>query len=136
MSFTERWNLIQGELQAFQNAKLIAVSKSQPIERILEAYELGQRDFGENYVQELLEKARFCHERGLNDIRWHFIGHLQTNKVKALAPIVSAVHSVDSIRVAQELSKRWLALGKTEKLSVFLEVNVEAEPSKSGFSPE
>src|SRR5271156_1140570 len=88
---------------------LIAVSKTQPIEAIEALYRLGQRDFGENYVQELVEKASRLASLGCTGIRWHFIGHLQSNKVKTLIPYVSAVHSVDSERLAIELDKRWRA---------------------------
>ncbi len=114
---------------------LIAVSKFQPVEAIQTLYELGQRDFGENYVQELLEKDRNLRERGIQDIRWHFIGHLQRNKVKALLPVVHAIHTVDSIELAQELSKRSKALKISQPVPVFLEVNLHSETSKAGFEP-
>lgn len=113
---------------------LIAVSKKQPIEKIEALYRLGHRDFGENYVQELLEKAPALEARGCSGIRWHFIGHLQTNKVKALVPYVYSVHSVDSERVAQALAK--VAGGRSSPLSVFIEVNAAGESSKSGIAPD
>jgi pyridoxal phosphate enzyme (YggS family) len=116
--------------------ELIAVSKGQTVDAIAALYELGQRDFGENYVQELVAKAQELSERGLFEIRWHFIGHLQSNKAKLLAPWVCAVHSLDSAGTARELAKRWTALGRGEKLPVFLEVNIDGEASKSGVLPE
>src|SRR5450631_3338951 len=81
--------------------QLLAVSKTKPPEQIKALYDLGQRDFGENYVQELLEKQSLLP----NDIRWHFIGHLQTNKVKFLAPFVHMIHSVDSLKLLLEIDK-------------------------------
>jgi pyridoxal phosphate enzyme (YggS family) len=115
---------------------LIAVSKKQPIDAIEELYRLGHRDFGENYVQELVTKAGELDRRGCHGIRWHFIGHLQTNKVKSLIPWVSFVHTVDSGRIAQELAKRWEMVGREEKLPVFIEVNSDREETKSGVSPD
>ena len=136
MSVTERLQAAFAHLSACPNARLIAVSKGQPLEKILEAYACGQRDFGENYAQELIEKSAELAVRGIRDIRWHFIGHLQTNKVKQLLPLVSSIHTIDSARLAQEISKRWTALGRAGALSVFAEVNVDREPSKSGVFPE
>lgn len=109
---------------------LIAVTKMHPFETVEALYKLGQRDFGENYVQELLEKAALASAQGLNEIRWHFIGHLQSNKVKSLLPVVHAIHSVDSAKLAQEISKR-----ADRKIPVFLEINVDEEASKSGAKP-
>lgn len=109
---------------------LIAVTKMHPFETIEELYRLGQRDFGENYVQELLGKAEQAAARGLSEIRWHFIGHLQSNKVKSLLPVVHAIHSVDSAKLAQEISKR-----AERKTPIFLEINVDEEESKSGAKP-
>lgn len=108
---------------------LVAVSKTHPFEKIASLYAAGHRDFGENYVQELLEKAKLARERGMNDIRWHFIGHLQTNKVKALLPEVSLIHGVDSERLATEISKRTQPGKKTP---ILLEVNIDSQESKSG----
>lgn len=115
--------------------QLIAVSKGQPISGIAELYAQGQRDFGENYVQELVAKGTEANELGLWEIRWHFIGHLQSNKAKQLAKWVTSVHSLDSESTARELGKRWLA-ENAEALPVFLEVNIDKEPAKSGTSPE
>lgn len=115
---------------------LIAVTKTHPVETIEALYRLGHRDFGENYVQELLEKAEQLKAKGLKDIRWHFIGHLQTNKVKALIPWVHSIHTVDSEKLAHELAKRWKASGRSGKLPIFIEVNIDREESKSGILPE
>jgi pyridoxal phosphate enzyme (YggS family) len=116
---------------------LIAVGKKQPVEALEHLYRLGHRDFGENYVQELVSKAIELAKRGCLDIRWHFIGHLQTNKIKALVPWVSSIHTVDSYRLAQAISKSWVLFGnRTFKLPVFIEVNLDSEESKSGVSPK
>jgi pyridoxal phosphate enzyme (YggS family) len=115
---------------------LIAVSKKQPIERIEELYRLGHRDFGENYAQELLDKAAELETRGCREIRWHFIGHLQTNKVKPLLPQVHCVHSVDSEKLAAEIARRQEEQRPGQALPVFIEVNLGHEPNKSGITPE
>lgn len=132
---SEKLHEVRSVLARYPNAALIAVSKGQPLDKILEAYEAGQRDFGENYVQELTEKAEQVRARGITDLRWHFIGHLQTNKVKQLLPVVSAIHTVGSQRLAQELSKRWASSGRENPLPVFLEVNIDREESKGGLDP-
>lgn len=118
------------------NITLIAVSKSQSVSAIETLYQLGQRDFGENYVQELIQKAEMLFQRGCKEIRWHFIGHLQTNKVKKLLPWVYAVHTVDSEKLGAELARRWRELAKPEKLPVLIEVNLDRESSKSGVLSE
>jgi PLP dependent protein len=110
---------------------LVAVSKTQPAEAIREAYAAGLRDFGENYAQEWKAKADALAD--LADLRWHFVGSLQTNKVKLLAGRVAWVHAVDRLELARELAKRWAALGKTVK--VLLEVNTGGEASKGGCAP-
>jgi hypothetical protein len=110
---------------------LIAVSKGQPPEAIREAHAAGQRDFGENYAQEWKAKADALAD--LADLRWHFIGGLQTNKVKLLAGRVAYVHTVDRLELARELDKRLAARG--ERVRVFLEVNVGDEASKEGCAP-
>jgi PLP dependent protein len=115
---------------------LIAVSKTQPAEAIETLYALGHRDFGENYVQELCEKAVELERRGCSGIRWHMIGHLQTNKVKQLVPHVFCVHSVSSEKLARELARRWKeARGPGTRLPVFIEVNIDSEDSKHGLLP-
>ncbi len=110
---------------------LVAVSKTHPADAIREAYAAGQRDFGENYAQEWRGKAEAL--AGLPDLRWHFIGGLQTNKVKYLAGRVAYVHTVDRLELAQELSRRFGQKGATAR--VFLEVNVGGEASKEGCAP-
>lgn len=117
-----------------QSVTLIAVSKTQSAEAIEVLYRAGHRDFGENYVQELLEKAEKLKAKGCDQVRWHFIGHLQTNKVKALLSVVDTIHTVDSLKLASEISKRWDSLSRPSRLPVFLEVNVDEEESKSGVT--
>ncbi|MBL0195413.1 MAG: YggS family pyridoxal phosphate-dependent enzyme [Myxococcales bacterium] len=111
--------------------KLVCVSKRQPIEAIREAYALGQRRFGENYAQELGEKAEALAD--LTDLEWHFIGHLQSNKAKVVARWASVVHAIDAASVARELGRRRLALG-LPPLAVLLEVNLGGEAQKHGMS--
>jgi pyridoxal phosphate enzyme (YggS family) len=110
---------------------LVAVSKTQPAHAIREAYAAGQRDFGENYAQEWRAKADALAD--LTDLRWHFIGGLQTNKVRYLAGRVASVQTVDRLELARELSKR--LAGKGARVQVFLEVNVAGEASKEGCDP-
>jgi PLP dependent protein len=110
---------------------LVAVSKTQPPEAIREAYAAGQRDFGENYAQEWRDKAAALSD--LRDLTWHFIGALQTNKVKYLAGQVAWVHTVDRLALAEEISRRSAARGTTTR--VLVEVNVAGEASKSGCAP-
>ncbi len=115
---------------------LIAVSKTHSIEMIERLYGLGHRDFGENYAQELAEKAIALRESGCSEIRWHFLGHLQGNKVKTILPHATVIHSIDSEKLAQEVAKRWASMNTRRKLDVFLEVNIDREPTKTGLSPE
>ena len=112
--------------------KLVAVSKTKPPEAIREAYAAGQRAFGENYAQELEQKARALVD--LADIEWHFIGHLQTNKAKVVARVAHVVHTVDSAGLARELAKRVSATGRAP-LPVLVEVNVGGEAQKHGAPP-
>ena len=107
---------------------LVAVSKTKPIEKLREAYDIGQRDFGENKVQELSEKQQVLP----NDINWHFIGHLQRNKVKFIAPFVHLIHSIDSIRLLNEVNK--CAKKNNRKISCLLQFHIAKEESKFGFS--
>lgn len=109
---------------------LIAVSKTKPVELIKEAYEYGCRDFGENKVQELLDK----YEALPKDIRWHMIGHLQRNKVKYIVDKVYLIHSVDSLRLAEEISKE--AVKKKVCVNILIEVNVANEETKFGTTCE
>ena len=109
---------------------LIAVSKTKPVEMLKEAYDYGCRDFGENKVQELVDK----YEVMPKDIRWHMIGHLQRNKVKYIVDKVYMIHSVDSLRLAEEISKE--AVKKNVEVKILLEVNVANEESKFGVTCE
>jgi len=108
----------------------VAVSKTQPIEAILELYHRGQRDFGENRVQELMPK----YEALPKDIRWHLIGHLQSNKVKYIAPFAHLIHSVDSLDLLDEIEKQ--ALKNNRTIDCLLQFHVAQESSKYGISPE
>lgn len=108
-------------------AILIAVSKTKPPADIQELYALGQRDFGENYVQELVKK----HAELPADIRWHFIGHLQTNKVKMIAPFVHMIHGVDSIKLLEAIDKEGRKINK--KINCLLQVHVAREETKFGL---
>jgi len=116
--------------------RLLAVSKKQPARVIRAAYELGQRDFGENYAQELAEKAEAL--RDLEGLRWHMIGHLQTNKARLVVPFVHNVSSVDSLRLASELSKQAEQRRAPElgELEILVQVNIGRESQKSGALPE
>ena len=109
---------------------LVCVSKFHPTEAIMEAYACGERDFGESRVQELLPK----YEALPKDIRWHFIGHLQTNKVKQVVPFVHMIHSVDSVRLLETINREAEKIGR--RVKVLLEVHVAKEETKSGFTPE
>jgi len=124
---TTEYHAIKKWLDA-KNVQLIAVSKTKPIEDIRALYELGQRDFGENYVQELTEKQALLPV----DIRWHFIGHLQSNKVKYIAPFVQLVHGVDSKSLLTELNKQALKYNRT--IDCLLQVHIATEETKFGFS--
>ena len=118
---------IEKEIEEF-DTKLICVSKTRTNEEILEAYNEGERDFGENHVQELIKKR----EELPKDINWHMIGHLQTNKVKdLLKDKVFLIHSVDSIKLAKEINKR-----SSIKQDILLEINIANEESKYGFIPD
>ena len=110
-----------------QNVTLVAVSKTKPISLIQEAYETGQRDFGENKVQELVEKQ----EALPDDIRWHMIGHLQRNKVKYIAPFVHLIHGVDSLRLLKEINKQGAKINRC--IPVLLQVHISQEDTKFGF---
>jgi hypothetical protein len=113
-----------------EEVQLIAVSKTKPVEMLQEAYDYGCRDFGENKVQELVDK----YEKMPKDIRWHMIGHLQRNKVKYIVDKVYLIHSVDSLRLAEEISKE--AVKHNVTVSILIEVNVAEEESKFGTSSE
>ncbi|MDP7566861.1 MAG: YggS family pyridoxal phosphate-dependent enzyme [Flavobacteriales bacterium] len=126
---------IASNLKATQNSlpkevTLVAVSKTKPNTAILEAYQAGQRIFGENKVQELAQKA----EELPKDIAWHMIGHLQTNKVKFIAPFVSLIHGVDSLKLLKEINKR--AEQNNRIIDCLLQVHIATESSKFGFGME
>ncbi len=106
---------------------LVAVSKTKPVEDIRQLYDYGQLDFGENYVQELTDKQPVLPE----DIRWHFIGHLQRNKVKYIAPFVYLIHGVDSLKLLKEINKE--AAKQNRVIRVLLQVHIATEESKFGF---
>ena len=110
--------------------RLVAVSKYHPAEAIMEAYEAGQRIFGESHVQELQRKATELPQ----DIEWHFIGHLQTNKVKYIAPYVSLIHAVDSERLLAEIDKQGKRIGR--RIPCLLQLHIAREETKFGFSIE
>jgi pyridoxal phosphate enzyme (YggS family) len=129
VTLADRLAAIRGGIPA--GVTLVAVSKTQPAAAIREAHAAGQRDFGENYAQEWRDKADALAD--LADLRWHFIGGLQTNKVKYLAGRVAAIHTVDRVELAREISKRFAAKGAVAR--VYLEVNVGGEASKSGCVP-
>jgi pyridoxal phosphate enzyme (YggS family) len=122
----EAYQQIHEELRLL-NITLVAVSKTKPIEDILELYNLGHRDFGENYVQELAEKA----EKLPTDIRWHFIGHLQTNKVKSIVPFIYLIHGVDSLKLLKEIDKQ--AEKNKRVIDCLLQVHIAQEETKFGF---
>ncbi|EOZ92621.1 Hypothetical protein A33Q_4002 [Indibacter alkaliphilus LW1] len=109
------------------NCLLVAVSKTHPEEAIMEAYQAGIRDFGENKVQELVEKA----EKLPKDIRWHMIGHLQRNKVKYMAGFVHLIHGVDSLKLLKEINKQAIKADRT--INCLLQVHIAEEESKFGF---
>lgn len=142
VALVARWRKVREEIdfaakavgRTPESVRLVAVSKVQSYDAIRALYEAGQRDFGENYVQELGEKAEAAKRDGLSGIRWHFIGHLQSNKVKTLLPYVSMIHGVGSLRLAEEISKRAEGLfpAKSRRIPVLVEVNVDGQESKSG----
>ena len=113
---------------------LVAVSKTKPPQLIVEAWKAGLKIFGENYVQELIEKAGVLKDSYGISPEWHFIGHLQRNKVKKLLPWVKVIHSVDSIRLVKTLEKEAAKIEK--QIPVLIEVNIGNEPTKSGCTEE
>lgn len=125
----ESYHSIQKELIP-QHVELIAVSKTKPNEDLLDLYNVGHRAFGENYVQELVDKA----DQLPKDIQWHFIGHLQSNKVKYIAPFVHLIHGVDSEKLLQEINKQ--ALKNNRVIDCLLQVHIATEETKFGFDAE
>ena len=125
----EAYQAIEEEL-ASAHAQLVAVSKTKPQEDIQALYDLGQRDFGENYVQELTDKELQLPK----DIHWHFIGHLQSNKVKYIAPFVYLIHGVDSVSLLKEINKQ---AGKYQRIiPCLLQVHIALEATKFGFDKD
>lgn len=120
------WQDLIGEL-AEKYVTLVAVSKTKPVSDIQTLYDAGQRDFGENYVQELTEK----HTQLPADIRWHYIGHLQTNKVKFIAAFVHLIHAVDSLKLLQEISRQGEKHGRV--VDVLLQMHIADEETKFGL---
>ena len=126
MSIQQNYQAILSQLP--ENVKLVTVSKTNPAEKIKEVYDLGQRAFGENKVQELLEKQPVLP----NDIEWHLIGHLQTNKVKYIAGFISMIESIDSEKLLKEVDKE--ALKNNRKINVLLQVKIAKEETKFGLT--
>ncbi|HLY68565.1 MAG TPA: YggS family pyridoxal phosphate-dependent enzyme [Puia sp.] len=122
----ENYTRIAGELAA-KKVQLIAVSKTRPAGDIRTLYDLGHRDFGENYVQELADKQGQLP----GDIRWHFIGHLQSNKVKYIAPFIHLIQSVDSLKLLKEINKQ--AVKHDREIACLLQVHIAEEETKFGF---
>jgi len=120
-------NILKIKKQLGEDVCLVAVSKTKPIREIKVAYEAGQRVFGENKVQELTDK----HEQLPEDIAWHFIGHLQTNKVKHIAPFIHLIHSVDSFKLLQTIEREGRKNGR--KIRCLLQFYIAAEETKFGF---
>ena len=125
MSCNNSLNSIKDEIN--KKVKIVVVSKTRSKKEILGIYNKDHRDFGENKVQEILEK----YEKLPKDIRWHFIGHLQTNKVKYIIPFISLIHSVDSLKLLKEINKR--AKAKNKIINCLIQVKIANEESKYGF---
>jgi PLP dependent protein len=121
-------NILELKAQLPETVKLIAVSKTKPVSAILDAYQAGQRVFGENKVQELVAK----YEALPKDIEWHMIGHLQTNKVKYLVSFVGLIHGVDSLSLIKEINKQAKKIGRIQK--ILLQFHIAQEDTKFGFS--
>jgi pyridoxal phosphate enzyme (YggS family) len=126
MSIVANLTRLKAELDPI-DVRLIAVSKTKPIEALKEAYDFGQRIFGENQVQELVQKA----EALPKDIEWHLVGHLQSNKVKYIAPFISLIHSVDSLKLLEEINKQ--ALKNNRVIDCLLQIYIADEDTKYGL---
>ncbi len=127
MAIVENIRFIEKEIEG-KDVTLVAVSKTKPVEMLMEAYNAGFKCFGENYVQELVDK----HEAMPKDIEWHFIGHLQSNKVKYIASFVSLIHSVDSFKLLQEINKQ--AAKHNRVIDCLLQIYIAEEDTKSGMT--
>ncbi len=128
MSISENIKEIKSQIPS--NITLVAVSKTKPNEMLIEAYNAGQRDFGENYVQELVDKQNELPK----DINWHFIGHLQSNKVKFIAPFVYLIHGVDSLKLLSEINKE--AIKNNRIINCLLQLYIAKEETKFGLNFE
>ena len=126
MSITQ--NLLEIKSSVPENVTLVAVSKTKPVSDLMEAYEAGQRIFGENKIQEMVDKW----EQMPKDIQWHMIGHVQTNKVKFMAPFVSLIHGVDSLKLLEEINKQ--ALKNNRIIDCLLQIHIAEEETKFGLS--
>jgi PLP dependent protein len=137
----KNWNEVKARIEVAaeksgrdsQEITLINVSKTKPVDMLLDAWNAGIRIFGENYAQELVDKYQYFNEKGLEPT-WNFIGRLQTNKVKYIAPFVAMIHSVGSLKLAKEIGKQ--AAKHDRIIDVLLQVNTSGELSKSGCDPE
>ncbi len=129
MVIVENIQFIEKEIEG-KGVTLVAVSKTKPVEMLMEAYNAGFKRFGENYVQELVDK----YEQMPKDIEWHFIGHLQSNKVKYIASFVSLIHSVDSLKLLQEINKQ--AAKNNRVIDCLLQIYIAEEDTKSGMTEE
>lgn len=127
-SIADRLNAIRSTLPS--GVRLLAISKYYPAEAVMEAYNAGQRDFGENKAQDLVAKQQVLPQ----DIRWHFTGHLQSNKIKYIAPFVYMIHSVDSIGLLREIDKHAAKNGRV--IPCLLQIHIAREETKFGFTPE
>ena len=128
MEIIENLTKIKQELP--QNVKLVAVSKTKPVETILQLYNAGHKIFGENKVQELVAK----YEQLPKDIEWHMIGHLQTNKVKYIVPFIAMIHSVDSLKLIQEINKRAAKVNRV--IDCLVQIHIAQEETKFGMTYE
>ena len=127
-SIKERLQAIRTTLP--EGVCLLAISKYYPVEAIMEAYNAGQRDFGENKAQDLVAK----HQALPNDIRWHFTGHLQSNKIKYIAPFVHLIHSIDSLQLLKEINKHGAKVGRV--IPCLLQIHIAQEETKFGFTAD
>lgn len=123
-------NLLEVKAEIPQGVELVAISKYHPVEALQEAYDAGQRIFGESHVQELVGKEAVLPK----DIIWHFIGHLQTNKVKYIAPFISLIHAVDTMKLLKEIDKQAEKAGR--KINCLLQMHIAQEETKFGFAPD
>ncbi|PRY15451.1 hypothetical protein CLV24_10272 [Pontibacter ummariensis] len=131
MRIAENIQYFEEQLKS-SNCRLVAVSKTHPVEKIQEAYDAGQRLFGENKVQELVDKQPALPQ----DIAWHLIGHLQTNKVKYIAAFIDTIQSVDSLKLLKEINKRAAQAGRSTPVNCMLQISIADEETKFGMACE